>query len=117
MFGFGLTVAGIGMGIVFLELILLVFVIYAISKCAGLINEKKQSQGTKPVQVTAEPAPLAVSQEVPNDEDDILAVIAAALACCGQDAKRIASITRTKAAAAAAWSHAGRQDTMSLRQM
>lgn len=117
MFGFGLTVAGIGMGIVFLELVLLVFVIYAISKCAGLINEKRQPQGTKPVLATAEPAPLAVSQEVPSDGDDILAVIAAALACCGKDAKRIASITRTKAVGAEAWSHAGRQDTMNLRQM
>lgn len=44
MLGFGLTVAAIGMGVVFVELIFLVFVINAITAAAKSIEGKKLLQ-------------------------------------------------------------------------
>lgn len=118
MFGFGLTVAGIGMGIVFLELILLIFVIYLISSGAARINGIKSPKSVKPVQGKAEPAPVAVSQseQAANDNEEVLAVIAAAIACFDSNV-RISTISRIKGADSPVWSHAGRHDVMSARQI
>ena len=115
MLSFGLTVAGIGMGIVFTELILLVGVIYVLSIFAGRINGSKPHKTIKPDRVQEE----FVSREADaaSDEENVLVVIAAALACFGRNGTRIAKITRIKGASASAWSNAGRLDTMDLRQL
>lgn len=118
MFGFGLTVAGIGMGIVFVELVLLIFVIYLISRGVAQVNRIKSPKSVKPVQEKAEPAPVAISQgeQAVNDNEEVLAVIAAAITCFDSNV-RISTISRIKGTDSPVWSHAGRHDVMSARQI
>lgn len=115
--GFGLTVAGIGMGIVFTELILLVAVIFLISIASKMIEGKKNSAPAVVVQ-KEEKLPGAEAEEKKEaEEDEVIAVIAAAVAACFQGQATIRSITHIAGASAPAWSHAGRQETMALRQL
>ena len=115
MLGFGLTVAAIGIGTVFAELILLVFVIYAISGIANLITGKKSEAGAGTAQqMVAQPA---VVQAQEANDDDIVAVIAAAIASLSMGSVQITAIRRINGVTGLAWSHAGRLDTMNSRQV
>lgn len=115
MLGFGLTVAAIGIGTVFTELILLVFVIYGISAIANAITGKKSEAGVSPVQPSvAQPAAVQAQEE---NDDGIVAVIAAAIASMGLGGVQITAIRRINGVSGPAWSHAGRLDTMNARQV
>lgn len=117
MLGFGLTVAAIGMGTVFLELVLLIFVIYAISTVTKAISGKKSEAGVSPAQQqAAQPAAVQAQIQETNDENDIVAAIAAAVASLDLGNVRITAIRRISACTAPVWSHAGRLDTMNSRQ-
>lgn len=77
MLGFGLTVAGLGIGIVFAELILLVFVIQLLSKAAEMLECKKkpaQAEASKPAR------PPEVTVRAQEDEKEVVAVLSAAVA-------------------------------------
>jgi sodium pump decarboxylase gamma subunit len=69
---FGLTVSLIGMGVVFVALVLLVYIIRSISKLAVLYEKS-----AAPPKVATAKVPVRVPEE---DDGEILAVIAAALA-------------------------------------
>jgi sodium pump decarboxylase gamma subunit len=69
---FGLTVSLIGMGVVFVALVLLVYIIRSISKLAVLYEKS-----AAPPKVATAKVPVRVPEE---DNGEILAVIAAALA-------------------------------------
>ncbi|MDX9872921.1 MAG: OadG family transporter subunit [Clostridia bacterium] len=115
MLGFGLTVAGIGLGTVFIELCLLIFVIYIISAVAKAIQGKKPEAGANVVQQPA--APAAVQVEALESDDDVIAVIAAAVASLEMGSIRITAIRRIAGVGGATWSQAGRLDTMYARQV
>jgi len=116
MFGFGLTVAGIGIGIVFFELVLLIFVIMLITFVARSIeNRKKPGLPEKKAEVAVQAAAPVQAAAEDNDEE-IAAVIAAAVAYLTQGASVITAIRRVNGTSGAAWGLAGRQETMSLRQ-
>lgn len=115
MLGFGLTVAGIGLSTVFLELCLLIVVIYVISAVARAIEGKKPDAGVNVQQQSLAPATVPV--QVPAEsEDDLIAVIAAAIASLDMGSVRITAIRRVTGVSGSTWSHAGRMDTMSVRQ-
>jgi sodium pump decarboxylase gamma subunit len=69
---FGLTVSLIGMGVVFIALVLLVYIIRSISKLAVLYEKT-----AAPPKVGTVTVPVRAPEE---DDGEILAVIAAALA-------------------------------------
>jgi sodium pump decarboxylase gamma subunit len=115
MLGFGLTVAAIGIGTVFTELILLVFVIYAISGIANIITGKKPKAGASTAeQNVAQPAVVQAQEE---NDDSIIAVIAATIASLNMGSVKITAIRRINGVSGPAWSHAGRVDTMNSRQV
>ncbi|HEX9157621.1 MAG TPA: OadG family transporter subunit [Syntrophales bacterium] len=72
MLTFGLTVSLIGMGVVFVALVLLVYIIRSISKLAVLYEKT-----AAPPKVGTTKVPVRVPEE---DDGEILAVIAAAVA-------------------------------------
>ena len=72
MLTFGLTVSLIGMGVVFVALVLLVYIIKAISKLAVLYENS-----AAPPKVSTAKAPIRAPEE---DDGEMLAVIAAAVA-------------------------------------
>lgn len=113
MLGFGLKVAAIGIGTVFLELVLLVFVIMFITKITRMITGKKPEAGvTSKGQTVTQPAQTSIQ----GNDDDIIAVIAAAIAAMGSQDIHITAIRRITPVNAPVWSHAGRLDTMNSRQ-
>ncbi len=75
MFTFGLNVSLIGMGVVFAALILLVCVIKGISRLAAYIETSSVSQ-----RVDALKAPPAAGRGPDRDDEELAAVIVAALA-------------------------------------
>lgn len=113
MLGFGLKVAFIGIAVVFAALVFLIVVINLMSKAAGTKETKK------PEPVPAAPIPEAepIKAEENENEDEIAAVIAAAVACLSRGTLRITAITPLSGQNAPAWSMAGRQETMNLRQL
>lgn len=118
MLGFGLSVALIGMGIVFGALIFLVFVINAISAVSKMVEKKPDPVAApKKPEAAVQQAPVSAAAAAPEDESDVLAVIAAAIACLTQGTMAVKTITRITAAGVPAWSSAGRQETMNLRQI
>lgn len=72
MLTFGLTVSLIGMGVVFVALVLLVYIIRAISRLAVLYEKS-----AAPPKVGTAKAPIRAPE---GDDGEILAVIAAAVA-------------------------------------
>lgn len=112
MLGFGLKVAFIGIAVVFSVLVFLIAVIGLMSQVAG-------TKAKKPEPVPAAPIPEAepIKAEENENEDEIAAVIAAAVACLSRGTLRITAITPLSGQNAPAWSMAGRQETMNLRQL
>lgn len=108
-----------GIVVVFLILILLVFILWALGK---VLNMKKKPRNTHaqaaasvqtaPMPVVSEPRIDEYDEEEEDDEDDeeIIAVIAAAIAAYGEaDGKqyRIASVKRKEKSLRSNWSAAG----------
>lgn len=118
-FTFGLTVAVIGMGIVFLELVFLVYVIKAISRVAASIGQKKNSVAAEDPRPDAEGEAetffTAPEQEGISAEE--LAVIAAAVACFSAGAVAVKTITRRTGRGLNPWTMAGSVETMQARQI
>ncbi|MFZ5752999.1 MAG: OadG family protein [Bacillota bacterium] len=107
---FGLQVSIIGMGVVFVALYFLTFVIRAIELAVGKPAGKKP-EAQAPVVETVEP----VAVKAQDDEDEISAVIAAALAAFMGSGYTITSIRRLPVQPAAAWSSAGRNQVIQER--
>ena len=85
MLAFGLNVSLIGMGVVFFALVLLVYIIRSISLLASYYDRT-----ASPVKVeAAKPAPASVRAPEGGD-DEIAAVIAAALAAYRADSRETA---------------------------
>ena len=80
MLTFGLNVSLIGMGVVFVALVLLVYIIRGISWLASYYEKS-----TAPVKVEAGKPAAAAARESDGDDDEIAAVIAAALAAYRAD--------------------------------
>ena len=118
MLGFGLTVAAIGMSVVFAELVFLIFVIMLITKAAKLIaNRKAPPASAEKTPENVSPAALAIAENAPDDApEDIVAVIAAAVACLTQGRGVVKAIKRVQEVNGSAWGQAGRQETMAGRQ-
>lgn len=102
-----------GIVVVFLILLLLVFILWALGKVMNIqfkskITPAEKSAAAAPVTVSAPPA---VSEEYEDDDDDeIIAVIAAAIAAYGEaEGKqyRIASVKRKEKSLRSNWSVAG----------
>ncbi|QNB45970.1 hypothetical protein BR63_06365 [Thermanaerosceptrum fracticalcis] len=109
---FGLQVALIGLGIVFVALTFLIGVIKVMAVATGNREVKKTPKVAAPVTKGADPA-AAVKKE---DDSDVIAVIAATVAFLTQGRMSIKTITRVPGGHAPSWSLAGRQETMNLRQ-
>ncbi|MFZ5754689.1 MAG: OadG family protein [Bacillota bacterium] len=110
MLVFGLQVTLIGMGIVFIALTFLIFVINFMASVTGSTVKKKSE--AESVTKGADPA-ATVKKE---DDSDVIAVIAATVAFLTQGRMSIKTITRVPGGHAPSWSLAGRQETMNLRQ-
>ncbi|MGI6144242.1 MAG: OadG family protein [Clostridia bacterium] len=113
-FIFGIKVALLGMGIVFVTLVFLIYIIKFMTKVIN-VSETKKKNIPEPVASKNE----MISQEQQMnvaDDAEIVAVIAAAVACLTQGKMKIKTIKRVKEEKFSAWSIAGRQETMYLRQ-
>jgi sodium pump decarboxylase gamma subunit len=118
MLGFGISVSLIGMGVVFAALIFLIFVINAITAVTRMVEKKPdQVAAPKKPEAAVQQAPVSAAAAAPEDESDVLAAIAAAIAYLSQGTMAVKTITRITAAGVPAWSSAGRQETMNLRQI
>lgn len=101
-----------GLVVVFLILILLVIVLWALGKVMNIERKPKKATKGEP-QKSAVPAPIPVPeavQEVEEDDSEIIAVIAAAIAAYGESEGKqykIASIKRKEKAVRSNWSAAG----------
>lgn len=110
---FGLQVSIIGMGVVFVALYFLTFVIRAIELVVAKPSEKKSAAQVPAVQAATAVEPVAVKAQ--DDEDEISAVIAAALAAFMGSGYTITSIRRLPVQPVAAWSSAGRNQAIQER--
>ncbi len=113
----GVVTFVLGMGIVFVVLILLIFIIKAIT---AVVRDKSQQDAPAPAAKPADPVPelaptVAAAQQ--EDEEEIIAVIAAAVAAiAATEGKRLSIKSyRRVGAQAPAWSRAGREDIMANR--
>lgn len=120
MLGFGLTVAFIGIGIVFATLAFLILVIWAITAGVKLIERPKTEAGTVQKTASIETKPQEKPIQINScgeDDPEVIAVITAAIASVLQRPVRIATIKRIPANCASPWSSAGRTEVMNLRQI
>ena len=108
---FGLGVAGVGMLVVFVGLIILIAFISLLALFSGT-NKAKKSE-PKPetkaasIPVPAPMAPVAAAQGIP---DDVLAAITAAIACVWDGEKRFVVRHVKRISNAPAWNRAGREE-------
>lgn len=89
MLTFGLNVSLIGMGVVFVALVLLVYIIRGISWLASYYEKS-----TAPVKIEATKHAPATVRNPDGDDDEIAAVIAAALAAYRADIRETTPGTR-----------------------
>lgn len=111
---FGLTVALIGMAIVFAGLVLLIGLIKVVAMATGNIGKPKQEKKAEPAPVAA-PAVQAAAPAA-NADDQLIAVITAAVAAMMADTgngfvvRRVRRISNTPA-----WSKSGREEQVYSR--
>lgn len=112
---FGTQVSLLGVVIVFVALAFLIVLIRVMTKVTNISLAKKDT--SEPV-VAKEDSTLLLQEEILNIQDDseIIAVIAAAIAYLSQGKMKIKAIKRVKGEHTPTWSYAGRQETMYLRQ-
>lgn len=102
-----------GIVVVFLILLLLVFILWALGKVMNIQPKSKSTAAQKPAAaapVTVSAAPAALEEYEEDDDDEIIAVIAAAIAAYGEaEGKqyRIASVKRKEKSLRSNWSVAG----------
>lgn len=121
MLAFGLTVALTGVSIVFLALVFLIIVIKGITYAAKIMESPK-TQAPAAIKAEQPAAPILEARveaqnNQPDDEEEIIAVISAAIASLSRVPVAIKTIRRLPGERASVWSHAGRVETMSLRQL
>lgn len=110
---FGLQVTVLGIGVVFVALTFLIFVIKLMTKATEVSEAKKKMNN--PVTIEKErPSPEAL--QTGEEDGEIIAAIAAAVAYLTQGQMSIKTIRRVKEDPVPVWSAAGRQETMDLRQ-
>ncbi|MDD2432988.1 MAG: OadG family protein [Clostridia bacterium] len=111
---FGLQVTVLGMSVVFIALIFLILVINLMTKGTEFSKAKKGAAGAEPIKKEAVAAAASPSEE---DEGEVIAVLAAAIACLQPGKKmRLKTIQRLEGETVPIWSAAGRQETMYGRQ-
>lgn len=99
-----------GIAIVFIVLILLVFVMYLFGKIATSGGKKgvKQQEKPNPAQQITAPPPAATSNLADGEDDELIAVIAAAVQAIGEGSgKRYAVRSIRPALSRSAWASAG----------
>ncbi|KJS81476.1 MAG: hypothetical protein JM58_16940 [Peptococcaceae bacterium BICA1-8] len=111
---YGLKVALLGMGIVFVALLILMFLIQVQS--SFLAPKPKRKEELKIADNSNKEQSLAVEIVENDDTDEIAAVISAAIAACGQQVV-IKAITRISGTDGSAWAQRGRTEAMNLRQL
>lgn len=112
-FIFGIEVAVLGMGTVFAALVFLIGIIKVMGMATEKLAEKKQVSESFVAKDNAQEQKITPAAE---DNDEILAVISAAIACITQGSGRIVTISRMRDEYVPGWTAAGRQETMRLRQ-
>lgn len=118
--GYGFSVMLLGLFIVFLGLCILIGLIKVMSIVVG-----KLTAGKKNAQTPKAPAPVVVPQPVAEaaaeetgvNEDELVAVITAALMAYAKDSNKTLVVRniRRAAAKAPAWANAGRADQLASR--
>lgn len=109
----GLKVTAIGFTTVFVVLTVLMGIIYVMGSVLGNAGKKPEAapKAATPAPKAAAPAPAAAKQ----DDGELIAVIAAAIAACGGSTQAVKSISRVNGTAGAAWTAASRSDAMGSR--
>ena len=111
---FGLSVAVIAMGIVFIALVSLMLIIQG----SALVFQKKTDEPKVTPKAAPAPAPAPVTvTPAKADDQELIAVISAAIASCGHHNVFIKTITRLTGTTGAAWAATGRTEYMNLRQL
>ncbi len=108
---FGLTVAVIGMSIVFIELIFLVFIIKGISWATCSFGQKKNKIEAAEIET------CAVIPEQSGISEEEVVVISAAIAHLLTGRTRIKTITRKPGIGLNPWTMAGSMEIMQARQI
>ncbi|ANZ44376.1 OadG family protein [Cloacibacillus porcorum] len=107
----GLTMSFIAFSIVFIVIVGLMLVMMGMKHvCAAIDNMSKPKPATtaQPSPAPAAPAPAAPAAAVSADDDELLAVISAAImAACGSTA-RVVAFSPVKAPVSTAWKNVGR---------
>ena len=117
--GFAFLVMLIGLLIVFFGLIILICLIKLMSIIVGALTGKKKEQAAPapaPV-VVPEPVAEAAAEETGLENDELIAVITAALAAFNKDGNKTLVVRSVRRAAAKtpAWTKAGRADQLASR--
>ncbi len=117
--GFAFLVMLIGLLIVFFGLIILICLIKLMSIIVGALTGKKKEQAAPapaPV-VVPEPVAEAAAEETGLENDELIAVITAALAAFNKDGNKTLVVRSVRRAAAKtpAWAKAGRADQLASR--
>lgn len=110
-----------GIVIVFLILAILIFFLWAMGKIFQSVDKSKAKKAEQKAAVSAapapesKPAPAEVYEEIEEDDDEIIAVISAAIAAYGEaEGKqyRISSVKKREKSQRTGWSAAGIADNM-----
>ena len=112
---FGLSVTAIGIGIVFLGLVVLIGLIKLISMVTASMGSKK-TPAPVPQPVRPAPAPAPVVEEAPvADDGALIAVITAAIAAMLDDGSAFVVRKVRRVSNTPAWSKAGREEQIYSR--
>ena len=117
--GFAFLIMLIGLMIVFFGLIILICLIKLMSIIVGALTGKKKEQAAPapaPV-VVPEPVAEAAAEETGLENDELIAVITAALAAFNKDGNKTLVVRSVRRADAKtpAWAKAGRADQLASR--
>ncbi len=110
---FGLQVSALGIGIVFLALVFLIGIIKVMAMATELFGKKRNSAQAVDAQETVNKQLVTQTEE---EDSEVMAVIAAAIACMTQQKMKITTISRIREEQVPNWAAAGRQETIRLRQ-
>lgn len=104
---FGLSVAAIGMVVVFVGLVILIFCIKAITKLAGAGSKKPEKKKESVAPVAAPAVPAAAPEGI---SADVIAAITAAIAAVWQGPSGFVVRHVKRVSNAPAWNRAGREE-------
>lgn len=104
---FGLSVAAIGMLVVFTGLVILIFCIKAITKLAGAGSKKPEKKKESVAPVAAPAVPAAAPECI---SADVIAAITAAIAAVWQGPSGFVVRHVKRVSNAPAWNRAGREE-------